>query len=202
MKYTTNTNTIYLIINKIGQKPYVGQTWMTIENRWRTHFYLNSGCIKLKNALEKYGKDKFTIEIIAQCSDQQIANYLEDFYIEEYDSIKNGYNIKSGGSNGKHSVATRQKMSKSHIGKPSPMKGKSSPIKGVSKSEAHKKKLSDAHKGKSPWNKGKTFPLIRVISPETRIIIREEYAFGKISMRKLAKKYNVSKTTISKIIKI
>lgn len=47
-------------------------------------------------AIRKYGGNKFIIEEIEQCSDK-IVNEREIYWIEQYQSFKNGYNATIGG---------------------------------------------------------------------------------------------------------
>jgi len=65
------------------------------------------------HAIKKYGSDNFEYEILAQCTDQLTADELENKYIIEYNSRdpEIGYNLKEGGSFGKHSEETKKKIS-------------------------------------------------------------------------------------------
>lgn len=112
-----NANSIYLITNKINNKKYVGQTWKKISYRWQEHSTKEKSCVKLNRAIKKYGKDNFSVELLAICSSQYIADYLESYYIQEYNSIKAGYNIREGGSHGKLSESTKSKISKALKGR-------------------------------------------------------------------------------------
>lgn len=109
---------------------YIGQT-NNIKNRWKPSAYKN--CIKFYNAIQKYGWDNFTHEIIADNLTLEEANILETKFINEYDSINNGFNLNTGGDNKIASEETRQKMSETR--------------KGVPKSEEHKKAISNSLKG-------------------------------------------------------
>ena len=52
---STNTNTIYLLRNKINDKVYVGQTWQTLKRRWcNGNGYSGK---KIKKAIEIIGKN-------------------------------------------------------------------------------------------------------------------------------------------------
>lgn len=96
---------IYFIINKVNEKRYVGQT-TDFSRRKYTHFrHLRENRhanIKLQNAWNKYGEENFIIErIIFENTTKEELDELEKYYIQKYDSINNGYNIKEGGSTGK-----------------------------------------------------------------------------------------------------
>lgn len=103
---------IYLARNKINNMPYVGQTRTHILNhgkfrpfgshkRWVQHVSEAIGNYKhqsqkLNNAIRKYGGDAFEVTILETCEIDEL-NVLEKLYIEEFDSMKNGYNLTYGG---------------------------------------------------------------------------------------------------------
>lgn len=124
---------IYKITNTINGQSYIGQTLKTIEERWRGHLSPSSNCVYLKNAIDKYGKDVFVIDILhAIESDNKddlikMANTLEMKEIEERCTLApNGYNITRGGKNGYRKSAprrswnlseeTKAKIAKANIG--------------------------------------------------------------------------------------
>ena len=89
---------IYKITNLINNKLYIGKTERTIEVRWKEHLrhtqtYPN---IPLYRAINKYGKDNFTIEMIENCSNE-IVNDREQYWIKFYNAYENGYNCTLGG---------------------------------------------------------------------------------------------------------
>lgn len=88
---------IYKITNLINNKIYIGQT-NNPNRRWKEHRNSNSGCIKLRNAIKKYGSENFIFEII----EGPIINYdeREKYWITQYNSINEGYNIAEGGQTG------------------------------------------------------------------------------------------------------
>lgn len=111
---------IYKITNLVNNKIYIGQTIVSISERWTNHCYPKSNCIALRNAISKYGKDNFKIEQIDQAQNQEELDRKEQEWISKLQSTNPtiGYNLLSGGSGGsKHSEATKNKMSKSRIGK-------------------------------------------------------------------------------------
>lgn len=91
--------TIYKITNLINNKVYIGQTKQYYLDRWSQHkSHAKTGLSnhKLARALRKYGEENFIIEIVEQCSYEELDE-KETYWIEYYDSIKNGYNILTGG---------------------------------------------------------------------------------------------------------
>lgn len=93
---------IYQILNKTNSKLYVGQTRISIEQRWRDHcrvsFNENSDeyNFPLHSAIRKYGKDNFKISILEECSEKEL-NEREIYWINKLDTYKNGYNAALGG---------------------------------------------------------------------------------------------------------
>lgn len=85
-------NYIYKITNLINGKIYIGKhTFSKLDNN-----YFGSG-IAIKKAIALYGKDKFSKEIICICETEKELNEKEIFYIKEFDTFKNGYNMTLGG---------------------------------------------------------------------------------------------------------
>lgn len=78
-------------------KSYIGQT-KHIEKRTKEHQTKHSECRVFKNAIQKYGFENFTTEILAENLSLEEANILEEKFISDYNTIvPNGYNLKSGG---------------------------------------------------------------------------------------------------------
>ena len=97
---------IYIIKNDINDKKYIGQTSKQLEERMKQHI-IDSKKQKCMNRdlykdMNKYGIDKFHIYLIETC-DNNISDELEIYYIDKYDSFKNGYNNTYGGK-GKHII--------------------------------------------------------------------------------------------------
>lgn len=95
---------IYKIVNDINDKVYVGQTRRTLQQRFRQHI---SDCehIELKNrplyqAMKKHGIEHFRIELIEECSEDELNN-REIYWIEYYHAYSNGYNATLGGGGSK-----------------------------------------------------------------------------------------------------
>lgn len=162
---------IYKTTNNINGKIYIGRHMSYKYDRW----YLGSGS-KIRAAIEKYGDDNFSNELLCWCYSEEELNEKEIAAISYYNSTDPniGYNISKGGTKGnwladlspEEAAAYRQKfsmMSKTGIcgnkGKHLSEKHKqriSESNKGRVFSEEHIQKLSKAFKGKRAWNKGLT----------------------------------------------
>ncbi len=119
---------IYIINCSESPKKYIGQTTLKhLCERWKVHTYmgrmytlmkdnselrkeLNGGNSHLYNAMAFYGVDKFQIELLEEVEDD-LLNDLESQYIDEFDCIKNGYNIREGGNRTEHSNETKMLIS-------------------------------------------------------------------------------------------
>ena len=89
---------IYKIGNDINDKVYIGKTQFSIKKRFDEHC---SDCQRRKNenrplysAMRKYGIEHFYVELIEQTD---YPNEREIYWIEQYNSYKNGYNATKGG---------------------------------------------------------------------------------------------------------
>lgn len=112
---------VYKVTNLINNKIYIGQS---VYNNSK---YYGSGKY-LKFAIKKYGKENFIKEVVEEC-DSSNLNEREKYWINYYDSIKNGYNISKGGQKGwmvglKHSDESKKQMSYNHIKEKNHMYGK------------------------------------------------------------------------------
>lgn len=93
---------IYIIKNKINNNVYIGQTIQPIKERWKCHCRKasensNEKNMAIKLAILKYGVENFSIDILEECNVEDL-NKREIFYINKYDSYRNGYNSTLGGS--------------------------------------------------------------------------------------------------------
>lgn len=92
---------IYLVINQINGKIYVGQTRKSIVRRWAEHVKLSMHVPKypLHHAITKYGKENFQIHELQKCFSQQELDVTEMYWIlllrARYDKF--GYNLAKGG---------------------------------------------------------------------------------------------------------
>ena len=110
---------IYIIENVETGKGYVGQTTRTVEQRFKEHCNCFSGCHKLRNAIQKYGKNCLSVETIweGECSQEEL-DALEVHYIEQFNTVDPyGYNLTYGGMGGKFSDEKRKNLSEACIKK-------------------------------------------------------------------------------------
>ena len=157
-KTTIKVIGIYKITNPKGCI-YIGQS---IHVHSRLNEYKNMrGCAKnskLINSLKKYGWESHEVEIIEECSENEL-NEREIFYINHYNSFNsdNGLNLHSGGNRPKISNETIEKLRKSHVGQIAWNKGiprtdeeklaQSVKMKGRKASEETKLKMGASRKG-------------------------------------------------------
>lgn len=163
---------IYIIKNAINSKLYIGQTSKSLETRWNSHLssyrqYCNGSkhgsSWALYGAMKKYGKKNFFIKQIKNIDDEDLDEE-EIKYIKIFNSmVPNGYNIRTGGSKGKHCAESREKMRQAKLGEKNHNYGKprSDEFKAIMSAkksgknhhfwnkefnEEHKEKISKSHK--------------------------------------------------------
>jgi group I intron endonuclease len=119
---------IYKITNKLNKKCYIGQS-KDIKTRWKHHCWdaAKGSKLPIHNAIRKYGQDNFIFEIIEECS-KEVRDEKEVYYIDLFNSYKDGYNATIGGD--------------------CFVKGKNHLAYGKPKAKEHKDKIAKAHKGK------------------------------------------------------
>ena len=89
---------IYKSTNKINNKVYIG-----FDSSWPSRIQQHKHNSKNKSqkfycAIRKYGWDNFTWELLYQSSDKDhTLNFMENYFILEYNSYENGYNSTLGG---------------------------------------------------------------------------------------------------------
>ena len=115
-KHTSPSNKVY-----IGQTKNYKKRCVPGNYKSSPYFY---------HAIQKYGWENFTHEILGVCSSQEEADKSEINYIKQYNSTnpKYGYNICKGG------------------GHKAIMEGKNNPFYGKTHSKETKQKLSEMHR--------------------------------------------------------
>lgn len=101
---------IYKIINKIDGKCYIGQTYNSLEERWRHHKGNSSNCRYLKRAFNKYGIENFEMKLICICFDEDLNKYESQYIISCNSLVPSGYNLRQGGNGAKQNEETKQKI--------------------------------------------------------------------------------------------
>lgn len=89
---------IYKITKISNGKSYIGQS-NDIERRFKEHQTKGASTrIPLDIAIQKYGKESFTYEVLEEC-DIESLNERESFWIKYYNTVETGYNCNYGGDN-------------------------------------------------------------------------------------------------------
>lgn len=139
---------VYKITNKTNGKIYVGITSQGISTRWHKHCSdaVTDSPFPIHNAIRKYGKDNFQIELIEDLSDKDY-DYLKErevYWIKEFNSYdrEKGYNLTLGGDGtfGRfRSEETKDKIRQKALGR-------------IVSKEA-RAKMSESHKNRKYSNK-------------------------------------------------
>ena len=133
---------IYITTNLINGKKYVGRDSLARKS------YLGSG-VFLKQAILKYGREKFVKEIIETCESMERLIEREKFWIEKLDAVQspNFYNMSKGsggfGPEHRHSEKTKKLISEKCSGKPL--------------TQEQRNRIAAASSERTPHNKGKVF---------------------------------------------
>lgn len=91
---------IYKIQNLINGNVYIGQTVKSVEKRFQQHRnnynkpYFSQ--LTLYKAFKKYGLDSFSFEALEEVDNNKLDE-REKYWIDYYDSYRNGYNMTLGG---------------------------------------------------------------------------------------------------------
>lgn len=125
---------IYIHINTINQKVYIGQTCQKPESRWGINGNKYQRNSYFWSAIQKYGWENFEHKILEENLTLEQANEREIYWISFYDSTnrEKGYNSQSGGNNYIMSDEHKQKISET--------------LTGREFSEEHRQNISEAAK--------------------------------------------------------
>jgi len=190
-KYTVKKYYVYKITNTINGKIYIGKGGGRKQTRFLDHIYTSTkpksnSYSFLHKAINKYGKDNFTYEIINYFDSEDEAYSHEESMIGLLNSNDQsiGYNLSSGGRAGRHSTKSIEKMRLAHI--------------GFKYSEESIQRMRDSHKGKISQG--------RMFSNEQVKDIRTEYNNDRMLKKKniinkLSAKYECSFATICAIVR-
>lgn len=124
---------VYMHINKINNKFYIGMTGNKAEKRWGSNGSNYSRQVHFWNAIQKYGWDNFEHIVLLDQLTKEEACKIEILLIALFDTQNPnyGYNMSAGGDGGTF---------------------------GLSMSDATKNKISESLKSKRMWNKGIKIP--------------------------------------------
>ena len=141
-----------------SNKRYYGITRLDVKKRWRS-----GGCgyryqPYIWNAIQKYGWDNFTHEVLFDNLTEDEACLIEQCYIALYDTMDRtkGYNCSIGGVDHLHTEDTKRKVSEIMMGENNPMYGKHH-------TDEAKKKMSERKKDIYLGNKNPNARKIRCI---------------------------------------
>lgn len=158
---------VYMHTNKVNGKKYIGITSKPVEERWKNGFGYKTDTY-IRRAIDKYTWDGFEHVVIVSNLSEQEAKLKEIEMIalyktncKKYYNPTYGYNMTDGGdgSFGRfHTEATKDKISKSRIGKYTgennpnynnhKLAGENNPMYGKCHSEETRAKISKNRKGK------------------------------------------------------
>ncbi len=138
---------IYIITHHTSGTQYVGQTVNTIAKRWDRHCAAArklKNCPYLSNAIIKYGRQAFDMEIVDWATSQAELNAKEIYWIAQLNTLApNGYNLDAGGRGGPRHPDSMAKRSAKLRGRPSHNRGiKFSPERCKQMSEAAKARFA------------------------------------------------------------
>ena len=104
---------IYKFTHVDSGRVYIGQTIQDPNQRRLEHIAdskYTSKTYHFHNAIRKYGVDAFTFEVLAEATSIEELNILEETFIQQFDSINNGFNIRNGGRNKTHHPDSIKRM--------------------------------------------------------------------------------------------
>ncbi|MBR1807695.1 MAG: GIY-YIG nuclease family protein [Selenomonadaceae bacterium] len=123
---------VYLIVNLVNGKMYVGQTIQPLKSRMKQHL---GGKLYVDNAIRKHKPKNFRCEILKCCATKAELDAWERFFIAALKTKSPlGYNLTDGGEGGMPCDETRKKHSDALRGRP--------------KSPEHRAKLAESKIGK------------------------------------------------------
>jgi len=140
-------------------KCYIGLTVKTMEARWAEHCSDANRNKRRKffAALNKYGRDNWTHEVLFESDNESEILDKEIEFIEKFDSVKNGYNTsKDRFRTGiRHTPESIEKMREAQKEKHARKRELNGGIEVTKKHKPHKSGWDHPSKGKTNANKGK-----------------------------------------------
>lgn len=141
-KYDNHVFLVYMHINKINGKVYVGITHHANPNkRWGYSGQKYTHCVKFLNAIKKYGWDNFDHCVVCR-TDKEKAKAIEIALIAHYKKLGISYNLSDGGDGAESITEANRKAISERMQKNHPMKGKHHTPEARAKiSEANRKRV-------------------------------------------------------------
>ena len=87
---------VYCLTNEITGMKYIGVTKQKMCKRLKAGKGYKP-TTKINLAIQEYGWENFSYEILYETENKELAGLLERDYIEKFNTIDNGYNMQSGG---------------------------------------------------------------------------------------------------------
>ena len=131
--------TVYMHVNSINGKRYIGITKQKPEYRWRSD---GSGYFRSPHfwdAIQKYGWNNFKRIILLENADRNFACEMEQELIDLYRTRdrRYGYNMTAGGDGSRGWKPSAETLAK-----------RSAKLRGIKRSERHRQRLREANLGK------------------------------------------------------
>ncbi len=106
---------IYMVVNKINDKSYIGKTYSTTEIRWKQHcreYKRVTICNRpLYRAMNKYGIEAFEVLQLGKFEEGELEKQ-EIYFIGLFDTYRNGYNATLGGDGTKIYTFSKKEIEK------------------------------------------------------------------------------------------
>ena len=196
---------IYIAINRINNKCYIGQTIRNLEVRKARHLAdSKTSELPFHRAIRKYGNENFEWNVLEKDIDIKDVDDKEIFYINEYSKTHQLYNVADGGKSGK----ANKKLSFEEVNQVLQLlKTSDLSINSISKEfGVSKYAISDINRGKSWKIEEEIYPIRHYehynrLTDETVDEIIDKLLNTNIGTIELAKMYDINKDTIVKIMK-
>ena len=181
--YFRGESGVYLIVNLVTQKVYVGSTKCFCQRARSYRYSLKSGCSQKKLALsyQKHGPKSFVFIPVVMCSLRALP-MLEQFYIDLFNAVDEGYNTLReayGRRSDEFSSEHKQRLSDSNRRRKGRLKF----------SDSARANMSEAMAGhKNPRCK---------LTPDQVLEIKD--LIGTMPGVRIAERYGISESTVSHI---
>jgi len=199
---------VYCHTLKQDGRKYIGITSQNLNSRWKNgNGY--KGSTHFKHAIDKYGWDSFSHDVLNICNSKEEAYNLEKYYIAYFGTTneKLGFNLQSGGESPKQHWSSVKKSANKRKGIKftgealehlrENAKKASEANKGKTRAEETKYKISETHKGMKYGEETKQKLRDAFSVPVLCIELNKIYP----SMSIAANEFGISKCTISAVIR-